>query len=36
MKFDVTTGEWTVISELGLAADTPPEVFAYSLLGWAE
>ena len=36
LRFDLSTDQWTVLAELALGSDTPPEAFAYKALSWAE
>ena len=36
MQLDLTTDEWSVVADLALGDDTPPDAFAYKVLSWAE
>jgi WD40 repeat protein len=36
LRFDLSTGRWTVLADLALGPDTPPEAFGYKVLSWAE
>lgn len=36
LRFDLSTGRWTVLAELALGPETSPETFAYKVLSWAE
>lgn len=36
IRLDLSTGQWTVLADLAMGPDTPPESFAYKALSWAE